>query len=84
MISHFCDHSHCSSRDIMLLVVEKEDSKCSCFNLLILFISKSHGLKVRLNNPNPGHTRLRQQSEKNITRSWGPLNHLRDEPPPVS
>ena len=52
MVSHhhvkFGVHRHCGSRDIMFLVIEDEDSRCSCFNLPLLFISKGHGLKVRV------------------------------------
>ena len=39
-------HSHCGSGDIMFLVAEEENSRCSRFNLPILFISKGHGLKA--------------------------------------
>ena len=56
MVSHhptkFGDHRHCGSGDIMFLVAEKENSRCSRFNpaLLfnppLLFISKGHGLKA--------------------------------------
>ena len=49
MVSHHpvkcCGHGHCVSGD-MFLVVEGQDSTCPRFNLLILFISKGHGLKV--------------------------------------
>ena len=56
MVSHhpekFGDHRHCGSGDIMFLVTEEENSRCSRFNppLLfnpsLLFISKGHGLKA--------------------------------------
>ena len=50
MISHhpakFGDHRHCDSRDIMFLGADEENSRCSCLNLPLLFISKGHGLKV--------------------------------------
>ena len=56
MVSHhpakFGDHRHCGSGDIMFLVAEEENSKCSCFNLPLLlnspllYISKGHGLKA--------------------------------------
>ena len=49
MVSHhfaeFGDHRHCGSGD-MFLVAEKKDSRCSRFNLPVLFISKEHGLKA--------------------------------------
>ena len=34
----FGGHRHCDNEDIMFLVVEKEDSRCSRFNTLLLFI----------------------------------------------
>ena len=53
MVSHhpakFGDHGHCGSGDIMFLVAEEENSRCSRFNpsLLfsppLLFISKGIG-----------------------------------------
>ena len=50
MVSHNPARSgsraHCGSDDIMFLVVEEEDSRCSSFNPLLLFISKGHGLKA--------------------------------------
>ena len=50
MVSHLSDkfggHRHCGSEDIMFLVAEKEYTKCSRFNLALLFISKGYGLKV--------------------------------------
>ena len=49
MVSHhsakFGDHRHCGSGD-MFLVAEEENSRCSHFNLPLLFISKGHGLKA--------------------------------------
>ena len=55
MVSHhpakFGDHRHCGSGD-MFLVAEEENSRCSRFNLPLLFnppllfISKGHGLKA--------------------------------------
>ena len=48
----FCDHRHCGSGDIMFLVAEQENSRCSRFNqpLLfnspLLFTSKVHELKA--------------------------------------
>ena len=39
-------HRHCGSGDKIFLVVEEEDSRCSRFNLPLLFISKGHGLKA--------------------------------------
>ena len=35
----FGGHRQCGSGDIMFLVVKKEDSSCSRFNPLLLFIS---------------------------------------------
>ena len=56
MVSHhlakFGEHRHCGSGDIMLLVAEEENSRCSrfypplLFNPPLLFISKGHGLKA--------------------------------------
>ena len=50
MVSHhpakFGSPRHCDSGD-MILVAEKEHSRCSRFNLPLLFISKGHGLKAR-------------------------------------
>ena len=49
MVSHhptkFGDHRHCGSGDIMFLVAEEENSRCSRFNPPLMFISKGHGLK---------------------------------------
>ena len=51
MISHhptkFPGHKHCGSEDTMFLVAEEENSRCSCFNLPLLFISIGYGLKAR-------------------------------------
>ena len=44
--SKFGDHRHCGSGDIMLLVTEEESSRCSFFNVPLLFTSKGHGLKA--------------------------------------
>ena len=56
MVSHhpakFGDHGHCGSGDIMFLVAEKENSRCSRFSPSLLFnppllvISKGHRLKA--------------------------------------
>ena len=50
MVSHhpakFGDHRHCASGDIMFLVAEEENSRCSRFNAPSLFISKGYGLKA--------------------------------------
>ena len=50
MVSHhpakFGGHRHCGSGDMIFLVAEEENSKCSCFNLPLLFISKGHWLKA--------------------------------------
>ena len=62
MISHFLanfgDHRHCGSGNIVPLVAEEENSRCSCFNPPLLFISKRHS--------DPGHTRSKQQYDKNL------------------
>ena len=48
----FGNHRHCGSGDIMFLVAEEQNFRCSRFNppLLfsppLLFISKGHGLKT--------------------------------------
>ena len=42
----FGGHRHWGSEDIMFLVVEEEDSRCSRFNPPLLFISKVHDLKA--------------------------------------
>ena len=39
-------HRHCGSGDIMFLVDEEENSRCSRFNPRLLFISKGHELKA--------------------------------------
>ena len=64
MVSHhpakFGDHRHCGSGDIMFLVAEEENSRCSRFNPPLLFISKGHGLKahgISHYKSGPGHTR---------------------------
>ena len=38
------DNRHCGNEDIMFLVAEEEDSRCSRFNAPLLFTSKGHGL----------------------------------------
>ena len=47
MVSHhrakLGGHCHCGSRDIMFLVIQEKDSRCSRVNPLLLFISKGHG-----------------------------------------
>ena len=43
----FGGHKQCGSGDTTFLVVEKQDSTCSCLNpplLPLLFISKAHGM----------------------------------------
>ena len=42
----FGGHRHYVIEDLIILVTEEEDSRCSCFNLAILFIFKGHGLKT--------------------------------------
>ena len=42
----FGGNRHCGSEDIMLLVGEGEDLRCSYFNPPLLFISKVQGLKA--------------------------------------
>ena len=56
MVSHhsakFGDHRHCGSGDIMFLIAEEQNSRCSCSNPPVLFIhsllfiSKGRGLKI--------------------------------------
>ena len=73
MVSHhpakFGEHRHCGSGDIIFLVAEEQNPRCSRFNapLLLnpplLFISKRHGLKthgISYINLDPGHTRSKQ------------------------
>ena len=43
----FGGHRYCGSEDIIILVPEKEDSKCSTFNPPLVFIPKGHELKAR-------------------------------------
>ena len=45
MVSQVCGHRHCGSGDTMISVVEDHNSTCCALNLLLLFISKGHGLK---------------------------------------
>ena len=84
MVSHhpamFGDHRHCGSGDIMVLVAEEENSRCSCFNLPLLFsppllfISKgqrltAHGISY---NSDPGHAlkaAIGQNFENNFCQS---------------
>ena len=46
MVSHhtveFGDLRHCVKGDIISLVVEKQDSTCSCLNPSLQFVSKTH------------------------------------------
>ena len=44
----FGGHRHCGSGDIMILVAEDENSRCSNFNPPLLFISIGHGLKAHV------------------------------------
>ena len=44
--ANFGGHAHYGNGDIMFLVVEEEDSRCSRFNPPLLFISEGHGLKA--------------------------------------
>ena len=48
MVSHhlikFGGPRHCCSEDKKFIVVEEKGSKCSRFNLQLLFTSKGHGL----------------------------------------
>ena len=50
MVSHHPakvgDHRYYGSGDIMFLVAEGENSRCSCFNPPLLFVFKRHGLKA--------------------------------------
>ena len=50
MVSHhsakFSDHRHCGTGDMIFLVAEEENSRCSRFNLSLLFVSKGHRLKA--------------------------------------
>ena len=71
MVGHhpakFVDHRHCGSED-MFLVVEEQDFRCSCFNLPLLFSSKSHGFKAHgchFNKSDPGQAHLKQRCKKN-------------------
>ena len=41
----FGGHRHCDSGDVKFLVEKEKSSRCSRFNLPLLFISKVHGLK---------------------------------------
>ena len=43
----FGDHRDCGSGDIMFLIAEEQNSRCSHFNPPLLFISKGHGLKAQ-------------------------------------
>ena len=51
MVSHhpvkFGGHGHCGSGDVMFLEVKEQDSICLPFHLLLLFISRGHGLKAQ-------------------------------------
>ena len=52
MVSHhpaeFGDDRHCGSGDIMFLVAEEEDFRCSRLNPSLMFISKGHGFKAHV------------------------------------
>ena len=51
MVNHrpatFDDHKHCGSGDIIYLVADEEDARCSSYNPSSLFISKGHDLKAQ-------------------------------------
>ena len=44
----FGSHWHWGSGDIIFLVSEEENSRCSGFNPPFLFVSKGHGLKAAI------------------------------------
>ena len=86
MVNHhpakFRDHRHCGSGDVMFLVAEKENSRCSHFNLPLLFISKGHGLKAyayHIIHSNLGHTRSKQQLNKTLKITFASLSRKSDE-----
>ena len=45
-LAKFGGHRHYGKEDLMFLVVEEEDSRCSLFNTSLLVISKGHSMKV--------------------------------------
>ena len=49
MVSHhptkFDNDRHCDGGDMMILVIEGQDSTWPCLNPQLLFISKAHGMK---------------------------------------
>ena len=63
MVNHhpakFGAHGHCGSGDITFLMIEEQDSTCSCLKRPIVFISKAHANKYDI-----GHIRLEQQLKK--------------------
>ena len=88
MVSHhsakFGDHRHCGSGDIMFLVAEEENSRCSrfnppsLFNPPLLFIFKGHGLKA-YGMSYPDHTRSKQQFDKTLKITFAGLSRKSDE-----
>ena len=92
MVSHhpakFGDHKHCGSGDIMFLIVEKENSRCSRFNPPLLSIHhnclflKDMGWKhtaYHIINSDPGHTRPKQQLDKTLKIIFASLSRKSDE-----
>ena len=66
-------HRHCGSGDMMLSVVEGENSLCSCLNSPLLFISNGHGMKAHgmsYVKSYPGHTLPGQQMMKHRQKSF--------------
>ena len=64
--ANFGGHRYCGSGNVMLLVAEAENSRCSRFNPSLLFISKGHGLfhtEYHSINSDPGHMCSKQQLE---------------------
>ena len=64
--ANFGAHRHCGSGNVMVLVSEEENSRCSRFNPSLLFISKGHGLfhsAYHIINSDPGHMCSKQQLE---------------------
>ena len=61
-------HRHCGSGDIMVLVAEDKDSRCSCFNSHYCLSVKDMAWSntAYINNSDPGLTRIKQQVEKNL------------------
>ena len=58
-------HRHCCSGDIMFLVAEEEDSRCSRFNPSLKGTGRNH-TAYHIDSSDPGHTRLEQQLHKNF------------------